>query len=112
MLKLYRIRRGNGLLLVNQNAKEITTQEYGDNLSLLRIPVLGSANAGPATLYADGRVTGYLRLSETLLPKSISRKALYALKVVGQSMNRAKIGAQKLPADDGDYIIADGSTYD
>lgn len=101
-----------GLLSPNQNAKEITKQAFGDNSSLLRIPVLGSANAGPATLYADGQVTGYLRLSETLLPKAISRKALYALKVVGQSMNRAKIGAQKLSADDGDYIIADGSTYD
>jgi SOS-response transcriptional repressor LexA len=79
---------------------------------LLRIPVLGAANAGPASIYAEGTVTGYLRLSDALLPKSIARSTLYALRVVGRSMNLAKIGAGKLPAEDGDYIIADGSTYE
>jgi len=101
----------NGLLKRTENPKAVTSENLGANSNLLKIPVLGAANAGPASIYADGTVTGYLRLSDALLPKSIARNTLYALRVVGRSMNLAKIGSNKLPAEDGDYIIADGSTY-
>lgn len=93
------------------DSKKVTTETFGENSVLVKIPVLGSANAGPASLYVDGRVQGYLRVSKSLLPKSVPQKNLYALKVVGQSMNLAKIGSQKLSADNGDYVIADGGTY-
>ncbi len=101
-----------GLLKPAHASKEVIEEAHANsNTRLFRIPVLGSANAGPATIYADGKVTGYLRLSEALLPKGVARNTLYALKVVGRSMNRAKIGPNKLPAEDGDYILADGSSY-
>jgi SOS-response transcriptional repressor LexA len=101
-----------GLIKRTDNPKAVISEDLGMASGLLRIPVLGAANAGPASIYAEGTVTGYLRLSDALLPKSIARSTLYALRVVGRSMNLAKIGAGKLPAEDGDYIIADGSTYE
>ena len=100
-----------GLLKPVHASKEVIEETYSESTSLFRIPVLGSANAGPATIYAEGKVTGYLRLSERMLPKGVARDTLYALKVVGKSMNRSKIGPDKLAADDGDYIVADGSSY-
>lgn len=100
-----------GLVRPVENPKEVKSESLGASM-LLRIPVLGSANAGPASIYADGTVTGYLHVSDALLPKAVARKTLYALKVVGRSMNLAKIGQEKLSAEDGDYIIADGSTYE
>lgn len=101
-----------GLLTFTENPKAVTSENLGANSNLLKIPVLGAANAGPASIYADGTVTGYLRVSDALLPKSIARNTLYALRVVGRSMNLAKIGKAKLAAEDGDYIIADGSSYE
>lgn len=100
-----------GLIKRNDNPRTVTSEDIGAKSALLKIPVLGAANAGPASIYVDGIVTGYLHLSDALLPRSIARKTLYALRVVGRSMNLAKIGTNKLPAEDGDYIIADGSTY-
>lgn len=100
-----------GLLRRVENPKAVTSEDLGLTSTLLKIPVLGAANAGPASIYADGTVTGYLRISDALLPKSIARSTLYALRVVGRSMNLAKIGPNKQAAEDGDYIIADGSTY-
>lgn len=101
-----------GLIKRAENPKTVTSESIGATSMLLKIPVLGAANAGPASIYADGTVTGYLRVSDALLPKLIARDTLYALRVVGRSMNLAKIGLNKLPAEDGDYIIADGSSYD
>ncbi|HVV67147.1 MAG TPA: S24 family peptidase [Candidatus Saccharimonadales bacterium] len=73
---------------------------------LIRIPIRGSVSAGPATQLASDEVTGYLRISSALL-KSRNYKDLYALKVVGTSMNRANIDGK--PINDGDYAIVDGS---
>ncbi len=101
-----------GKLQPSTSSKEILSESnlIGEKSDLVRIPVLGSANAGHATLYAEARVSGYLRVSSSKLPIRLSEK-LYALKVVGDSMNIAKIGPEKLSADNGDYIIADGDTY-
>lgn len=73
---------------------------------LITIPVMGAASAGPATQIADGTVQGYLKISSRLLD-SRNYSDLYALKVAGESMNRASIKGQT--ADDGDYVIVDGS---
>lgn len=75
--------------------------QYGTNL--IAIPILGAADCGPATLFADENVQGYLRISSRFIP---SRKGLYALKAVGNSMNRANIQGKNI--EDGDYVIVDG----
>lgn len=76
---------------------------------LISIPVLGSANAGPASLYAEGEVKGYLQVSSRLLPHSYKSAQLFALKVAGDSMNRASINNQSV--EDGDYVVADARTF-
>lgn len=74
------------------------------NARLLQIPVLGSANAGPARMFADQNIEGYLRVSSSLVPTPRAHR-LFALKVDGPSMNRAIIKGQRI--EDGDYVIID-----
>lgn len=96
-----------GLVKVTASPKTITElKDYlANGLSIVSIPILGSANAGPAMIYADGEVTGYLKVSSSLLPTNYKSADLFALKVVGDSMNRSNINGQS--AENGDYIIAD-----
>lgn len=74
-------------------------------LDAVRVPVLGAANAGPATLFADENVAGYLKVSRSVLNR---RSDVFALRVEGDSMNRAKIGGKNL--EEGDFVLID-STY-
>jgi len=76
------------------------------NSDLITIPIMGSASAGPATQVADGKVEGYLKISSKLLVSS-NYNDLYALEVIGRSMNEANISGQSV--DDGDYVIVDSS---
>lgn len=71
---------------------------------LLTVPILGSANAGPAQLLAEPNIEGYLRVSSTLVSPYANHK-LIALKVSGPSMNQAEIREKKI--EDGDYVIID-----
>ena len=73
---------------------------------LIRIPILGSVSAGPATQIANNQTNGYLRVSSKLLD-SKNYKDLYALRVVGTSMNMANVKGKHI--NDGDYAIIDGS---
>lgn len=98
-----------GLLTASEQAKQPKImRNYLGTSDLLAIPVLGSANAGPATIYADAKVQGYLHVSSSLLPKGTRTSNLFALKVVGHSMNRAKLN-KKQAIENGDYVIADGT---
>lgn len=75
------------------------------NARLLSIPILGAANAGPATIFANANIEGYLRVSSTLLERRRTGHRLFALKVDGPSMNMAYIGNKRI--EDGDYVIID-----
>jgi repressor LexA len=68
------------------------------------IPIVGSANCGPQTIFAEERTEGYLKVSSTLLPKR--RQDLYALVASGSSMNKAKVRGN-LTIEDGDFVIVD-----
>ena len=74
-------------------------------MDAVRVPVLGVANAGPATLFAEENVAGYLKVSRSVLNR---RDGVFALRVKGASMNRAKIGGKNL--EEGDFVLID-STY-
>ncbi|HSX15183.1 MAG TPA: S24 family peptidase [Candidatus Saccharimonadales bacterium] len=95
----------SGLLNFDKPSVQIDRDKLGGSL-LIRIPILGQVSAGPATQVADTGVRGYLRISSALL-QSTNYKNLYALKVVGLSMNRANIHGR--PVNDGDYAIVDSS---
>ncbi|MDD2807499.1 MAG: S24 family peptidase [Patescibacteria group bacterium] len=72
---------------------------------LLSIPIFGSANAGPAEIFADQDVSGFLRISSKLLEPEVMSHKLFAIKVQGPSMNRTDVKGKTI--EDGDFIIVD-----
>lgn len=69
---------------------------------LVRIPVMGEADCGEATRFADGRIMDTLAISPSLLSiKDFG--SVYALIARGDSMNRAKMHGKSI--EDGDYVI-------
>jgi SOS-response transcriptional repressor LexA len=72
--------------------------------SLLSIPILGTADCGPATFYADTNFEGYLKISSALLKK---KKDVYAVRASGFSMNRADVNGNNI--EDGDYLIVESA---
>ena len=71
-------------------------------MDAIRIPILGAANAGPATLFAEENIAGYLKISQSLLNK---KDKIFALRVEGDSMNRARINGKNL--EEGDFVLID-----
>ncbi|MCP6718813.1 MAG: hypothetical protein KJI71_01095 [Patescibacteria group bacterium] len=71
---------------------------------LFSIPVVGTANCGPPTIFAEENFQGFLRVSNKLIKRS-RPDGLYAIKADGSSMNRAKI--EGISLEDGDFAIVD-----
>src|SRR3989344_1755453 len=99
-----------GLISVDWQNKTITKAKMGLSAgkgaksSLLSIPILGTANCGPATLLADQNIEGYLKISKNVLGlKAIGE--FFAIKAFGNSMNRAKVAGRTI--EQGDYVIVD-----
>ena len=76
---------------------------------LFSIPIIGTANCGPATIFAEQNFQGFLRISSKLIGRSKPAN-LYAIKADGSSMNRAGINGKYI--EDGDYAIVDGNDKD
>lgn len=78
--------------------KGVTSEHF------LNVPVVGMANAGAATMFADQYIEGYLRVS-----KKIVRDAskVFAIQVSGTSMNKAKVNGKTI--QNGDFILVDTS---
>jgi repressor LexA len=71
---------------------------------LFTVPIVGSANCGPAQILAEANIAGYLRVSSTFVGRKKAQD-LFALKASGPSMNRTNVGGKTI--DDGDYVIID-----
>lgn len=76
--------------------------------TLFSIPVIGTANCGPATIFAEPNYQGFLKVSSKLLGRK-SVQGLYAVKGDGQSMNLAEFDGKNL--EDGDYAIVDSTIH-
>lgn len=83
-------------------AKGLLTKEN----RLFSIPIVGTANCGPATIFAEENFQGFLRVSSKLVGRP-KPTGLYAIKADGSSMNRANINGKSI--EDGDYVIIDGN---
>ena len=66
------------------------------------IPILGSASAGIAAMFAEANISGYLRVPQAEVRR---KEGVFALRVRGDSMNRAKIGGKNL--EEGDFVLVD-----
>ncbi len=100
---LLRIDKVKGMIKKNEQEWQKGIMGMG---KILSVPILGSVNAGPAQIFAETNVEGFLRISSTLLDRSIKGEhRFFALQVNGPSMNRAKINGKRI--EDGDYVIID-----
>jgi len=70
--------------------------------SFLAIPVLGEANCGDATIFAEESFEGYIKISKNIIKTG---NELLAIKASGNSMNKANINGQNI--ENGDYVIVD-----
>jgi SOS-response transcriptional repressor LexA len=73
---------------------------------IFNIPILGQANCGQPLSSAEESDWGTLTLSPSVVKTKDTAK-LFAVKTVGDSMNKAKIDGQSI--EDGDYAIVDAN---
>ncbi len=98
---LIRIDKRNGVI---EKAGEGWAKGLLGKAKLLSIPIVGAANAGPAQIFAETNIEGYLRVSPSLLMYR-PRHRLFAVKVSGPSMNKAIVNGRLI--EDGDYVVID-----
>ena len=96
-----RIDRFKGIVIHNPVWAK-TLLEKGS--SLFSVPVIGTANCGPATIFAESNFQSFLKVSSKLLGVKNSSD-LFAVKADGTSMNQADIEGKKI--EDGDFVIID-----
>lgn len=93
-----------GFILIdrkNKNIRRISNKaKVGD--IFISIPIIGTANCGPATIYADQNIEGYLKISKRLVS---NKKSVFALRAEGNSLNRASIDGKNV--ESGDFVIVD-----
>ena len=77
-----------------------------DKPRLISLPLMGAANAGPATMLANERPESYVKITPQLL-RSKNYPDLIVLRVSGNSMNCAKLHGATIQNDD--YIVIDRS---
>lgn len=70
------------------------------------LPIVGTANCGPATVFAEERIQGYLKVSAKMLPHK--KSDLFVLIADGPSMNLAEVSEGKT-IEDGDFVVVDSS---
>lgn len=96
-----------GLIILNLTTGTIKPVKKGFVKSTVNtvfsLPVVGSANCGPATIFAEQNIDQYLKISSSLLPRNKSN--LYALIADGDSMNKAEIDGKTI--ESGDFVLVD-----
>lgn len=100
------IDRGAGLMSRTPTKPSWATGSFEQAAGLFSIPILGSADCGAATVFAEQNLEGFLRVSSKLVGRS-RPTGLYALKTDGTSMNRAAVGGRRI--EDGDYVVIDST---
>lgn len=97
----------DGLIQMNLEAGVIKLVKRGyakaSTSPIYSLPVVGSANCGPATIFAEQNIDQYLKVSSSLLPRNKSN--LYALIADGDSMNKAEIDGKTI--ESGDFVLVD-----
>lgn len=76
----------------------VENENYSNLQNVIALPLYGLASCGEALAYADGSAADdFLQISKNLFYKSDLKK-LFAVKALGDSMNKAGI-------NDGDYVV-------
>lgn len=86
----------------------VVSQTRGANSSpIFSIPIIGSANCGEPSIFAEQNYQGFLRVSARLVGRQ-KPHGLFAIRADGSSMNRAEIDGRRL--EDGDFAIIDSNS--
>jgi len=93
-----------GMIKIDKKKKEICRAIKGSikNTGLICVPIVGTANCGPATIFANENIEGYLKISKKILRKC---KNIFAIRAQGLSMNKSTVNGKSI--EDGDYLIID-----
>jgi repressor LexA len=103
------IDKGKGTMDRFSSALNTTIGLLSNGARLLSIPIIGTANCGPADIFAEQNYQGFLRVSSRLVGRS-KCSSLFAIKTDGSSMNRAEVNGRRI--EDGDYVIVDKNDLD
>jgi len=93
-----------GFILIdrkNKNINRISNKAQAGGI-FISIPIVGAANCGPATIYADQNIEGYLKISKRLAP---NKKSVFAIRAEGNSLNKADVHGKNV--ESGDFVIVD-----
>lgn len=99
-----------GLLKIDKRNKTISKIQNNLNKTingLISVPIVGTANCGPATIFANENIEGYIKISKNILKKC---KDVFAIRAQGLSMNKSSVNGMTI--EDGDYLIIDSSQND
>lgn len=93
-----------GFIKIDKKNKKIvrikdTTKE---NNLFISIPIIGSANCGPAEIFAEENFEGFLKISKKIIKNN---SGIFAIKAKGNSLNLSNVNDKKI--EDGDYVIVD-----
>ena len=108
---LEKLKSGGFLEREAKQARGMTLAPFDYSMSLsgtftgfdfISIPLVGSANCGPAELLAEENIEGYLTVKKNLIPR---QSGIFALRASGHSLNRANVKGKTI--DDGDYVLID-----
>ena len=92
-----------GFISYNPTKREIKTTQKISKEGFVSLPIVGSANCGSATIFAEENITGYLKVSKKLVPRG---GKLFVLRAEGDSMNKANIKNGK-NIENGDFVVVD-----
>jgi SOS-response transcriptional repressor LexA len=98
------IDRVKGMMQRSASTSDLARGLLKKTSRLFSIPIVGMANCGPATIFAEQNFQGFLKVSSKLIKRQ-KPTGLFAIKASGVSMNTAEIDGKKI--DDGDYVIID-----
>lgn len=84
------------------------TKASADQARLISIPLMGLANCGAATIYAESHDNRYLQVSQRVVPRQSEN--FFAVQAVGSSMNQANIDGNCI--ENGDYVLIDPNDKD
>lgn len=95
-----------GFILIDKKNKIIKRIDKDRRIDdfFTSVPIIGSANCGPANIYADENIEGYLKISKKFIP---NKKGIFAIRAEGNSLNRANINHKSVK--NGDFVIVDSN---
>lgn len=103
------IDRSRGIMNRSSEKSKLSKGFLKNSSKLFSIPIIGTANCGPADIFAEENFQGFLKISSKLISRS-KPNGLFAIKTDGSSMNRAEIKGKKI--EDGDFVIIDSEDID